>query len=127
MGDEERTDEFEKQLKAAMARGEAPAWFEARVMNAVNQSGALKSRQGMALPHRGWRWVTAGAAAVVMITAWNEWAHHIALEHIKQAHMDAEEREAGEAAKAKLLLAMKITSAKLAEIQAKVDEAQRND
>ena len=127
MGDREKTDELERQLKAAMAREDAPAWLESRVVNAVNQSGALKSQQGMARPHRGWQWAMAAAAAVIMIAAGNEWAHHVALEHIKQAHMDAVDREAGEAAKAKLLLAMKITSTKLAEIQEKVDEAQRND
>ncbi len=139
MDDFKKPDELEKQLKAALAREETPAWFEARVMNAVKQSDASRSpRQGTAVPHRSvlsrWqgmalphRWISAFAATVVLVLMGVGWQHQLALERIKQVHLEMEEREAGEAAKAKLVLALRITRAKLTEIQQKVDEARRDN
>jgi hypothetical protein len=138
MDDLKKIDELEKQLKAALAREEAPAGFEARVMNAVEQSDASKARQGVARPHRwAWsrwvgmgqplKWISAFAVTAVLVLISVGWQHQLALERIKELHRAAEEREAGEAAKAKLGLALRITSAKLTEIQQKVDEARRDN
>jgi hypothetical protein len=126
-------DDLEKQLKNALRREEAPPWFEARVLNAVDQAAKQKlapERSGTPR-HLGakprWQWIFATAAvAVAVIGVGGEWQHHIAMEHIKTAHFEMEQREAGEAAKAQLRLALRITSTKLAEIQRKID-AERND
>jgi hypothetical protein len=138
MDDFKKMDELEKQLKAALASEEAPAGFEARVMNAVEQSDASRARQGVARPHRwAWsrwvgmgqplKWISAFAVTAVLVLIGVGWQHQQAMERIKQAHREAEEREAGQAAKAKLVLALRITSAKLTEIQQKVDEARRDN
>ena len=137
MDDLKKIDELEKQLKAALAREETPVGFEARVMNAVEQSDASKARQGVGQRHRWlsrWlgmaqplRWISAFAVTAVLVLIGVGWQHQLALERIKQAHLEMEEREAGEAAKAKLVLALRITSAKLTEIQQKVDEARRDN
>jgi hypothetical protein len=119
-------DDLERHLKDALAREEAPAEFEARVMSAVNQAGA--SNRGRARPHFGerprWQWIfaTATAAAVVVIGVGTEWEHHAAMERVKMAHFEMEQREAGQAAKAQLQLALRITSTKLEEIQQRIGE-----
>jgi hypothetical protein len=124
-------DDLERQLKDALAREEAPAGFEARVMSAVNQAGA--SNRASARPHFGerprlgerprWQWILAtAAAAVAMIGVGGEWEHHVAMERIKMAHFEMEQREAGEAAKAQLQLALRITSTKLREIQQRIGD-----
>jgi|HubBroStandDraft_1064217.scaffolds.fasta_scaffold93211_2 hypothetical protein len=131
-------DDLERQLKDALAREEAPAGFEARVMNAVNQAAASKDgrpsrhfgerRPVAGRPHIGsrprWQWIFATAAAAVAMVGGvgGEWEHHIAMERIKTAHLEMEEREAGEAAKAQLQLALRITSTKLREIQQKIGD-----
>jgi hypothetical protein len=137
MDDLKKIDELEKQLKAALAREETPVGFEARVMNAVEQSDAARARQGVGQRHRWlsrWlgmaqplRWISAFAVTAMLVLVGVGWQHQLALERIKELHRAAEEREAGEAAKAKLVLALRITSAKLTEIQQKVDEAQRDN
>jgi hypothetical protein len=127
-------DDLERQLKEALAREEAPAGFEERVMSAVNQAaepthGRPSRRHFGERPHIGsrprWQWIFAtAAAAVAMVGVGGEWEHHIAMERIKTAHLEMEEREAGEAAKAQLQLALRITSTKLREIQQRIgDEA----
>jgi hypothetical protein len=127
-------DDLERQLKGALAREEAPAGFEARVMNAVNQAArqegatdnatdnaiARRPRFG-ARPHIGerprWQWIFATAAAVVaLVGVGSEWEHHLTMERV------IVDREAGEAAKAQLQLALRITSTKLAEIQQRIGE-----
>ena len=124
-------DDLERHLKDALGREEAPAGFEARVMSAVNQAGA--SNRASARPHFGerprlgerprWQWILAtAAAAVAMIGVGGEWEHHVAMERIRTAHLEVEQREAGEAAKAQLQVALRITSAKLEEIQQKIGE-----
>jgi hypothetical protein len=102
-------DDLERQLRDALAREKAPEWFEARVMNAVNQGSRGRSRR----PRLQWMLATAMAGVIAVGAAW---------EH----HRTVEEREAGEAAKAKLQIALRITSTKLQEIQRRI-EAERND
>ncbi len=121
-------DDLERHLKDALAREEAPAGFEARVMSAVNQ--AAESSRGRARPRFGerprWQWIFATAAAVVVIGVGTEWEHHAAVERVKAAHFEMEhinaDREAGQAAKAQLQLALRITSTKLEEIQQRIGE-----
>jgi len=124
-------DDLEKQLKNALAREEAPPGFEARVMNAVDRAEKQKlaterSRHFGARPR--WQWIFAtAAAAVAVIGVGGEWQHRVAVERIRMARLEIEQREAGQAAKAQLQLALRITGTKLAEIQQRVDEGQRND
>lgn len=102
-------DDLEKQLKSAFAKEDAPEWFEARVMAATRRAEAHK-------PRRRWQWLVATAmAAMLAVTA--GWEHQ----------REVEERAAGEAAKAQLELALKITSVKLQQIQKRIDETRGDD
>jgi hypothetical protein len=113
--------DLEQQLKSALAREEAPAWFEARVMNAVNREAPSK-RVNAQRPR--WQWIlVTTTAAVAVIGVGSEWQHHVTMERVKMAHFEMEQREAGEAAKAKLQLALRITSTKLLQIQQRIEEA----
>ena len=90
-------DDFERQLKDALARKEQPPWFEGEVLAAVS---AKRSRPVFL------RWaVAAGAAAVLTFSVWTD--HQAAVR----------ERVEGEAAKARLQLALKITVTELSKIQ----------
>jgi hypothetical protein len=109
-------DELEQQLKRALAREEPPAWFEAKMLAAA----ARESRHP-----RPWfeRWFGAGklrwasaAVAVVVLTGGIAWERERA----------AEERARGEAAKAKLELALKITSMELQRIEQKLQTLHSN-
>jgi hypothetical protein len=125
-------DDLERQLKDALAREGAPAGFESRVMNAVNQAAESKQAGARRIgdrPHFGerprWQWIFATAAAALVIGVGTEWEHHAAMERVKTAHLEMEhnaDREAGEAAKAQLQLALRITSTKLEEIQQRISE-----
>jgi len=91
-------EDFEQQLRNALARMDQPASFEAKVFAAVaaRQSGrSIFSR-----------W-TAEVAAVVLIAA-GFWVRHVG---------EVREHAAGEAAKARLQLALKITVTELSKIQ----------
>jgi hypothetical protein len=103
-------DDFEQQLKRAMARQEPPAWFEAKVMSAA-------ARQ----PRRRWefwrmRWAAA-ALATVALTSGIVWQHQ----------RESQERMAGEQAAAKLELALKITSKKLQHIEEQLEAVQQGN
>ncbi len=100
-------DDFEQQLNRAMARKEPPASFEARVLAAAARDSERR---------RGWwawlaqpvtlRWATVALAAVLVVTGVT-WQRE-------------RERTAGEQARAKLELALKITSEKLQRIDREI-------
>jgi hypothetical protein len=99
-------DEFEKQLENALRRQDPSPWFEAKVLEAVGREQPGRPFFSRWLP----RWVPAvtALAAVVAGLAW-------------QHERSVRERAAGEAAKAQLELALRITTVKLSQIQKKVD------
>jgi hypothetical protein len=89
-------EDFERQLRDALARKEQPPSLEAKVFAAIHAGN----------PRRWtfWRW-EALAASVLALAALGAHEHMV------------RERAAGEAAKARLQLALKITVAKLSKIQ----------
>lgn len=103
-------DEFEQQLRRAMAREEPPAWFEAKVMAAVARNQQVKR------PWWSLRWATAGTAAALILVC------GIAYRQDQMA-----EQRSGEEAKAKLELALRITSSKLRHIEQRVATIQENN
>jgi hypothetical protein len=106
-------DDLEKQLQSALQREDAPEWFEARVMNEVKASARAREVQ-RARPRWHWMLATAMAGVIAVGGGW-------------EYRREAQERAAGQAAAAKLQLALKITGTKLAEIQQKMNEGQAND
>jgi hypothetical protein len=94
-------EDFERQLKNALARKEQPPSFEAKVFAAV-----AARRSGRSI---FWRWA-AEVAAVVLI-AGGFWVRH---------EGEVRERAAGETAKARLQLALKITVTELSKIRKSV-------
>jgi hypothetical protein len=105
-------DDFERQLKNALARKDAPEWFEAKVMAGIRRAGESHAR-GPALQ---WRWAAALVATVLAIGGVT-WQHE----------RTVRERAAGEAAKTRLELALKITRAKLQRIEQKLNEVERDN
>jgi hypothetical protein len=97
-------DDFEKQLQSALAKKDPSPFFEARVLGAVKRQ-ALERRASS----RMW-WASAVAAALLVVTG-SVWQHQRALQ----------EEAAGKDAKARLELALKITSVKLQRISRKVE------
>ncbi len=97
-------DDLEQQLKAALGKTDPSPFFEAKVLAAAARQGRER--------RTAWRmrWVAA-TATVAMVVAGVFWQHQQAVE--QQAR--------GEAAKARLMLALKVTSAKLDEIRDRVD------
>jgi hypothetical protein len=100
-------DPLEQELKAALRKIDPSPFFESKVLAAANrQARERKTTLRM-------RWTTAIAAMVLVVTG-VFWQH--------QRTVDEQAR--GQAAKARLMLALQITSAKLDEIQEKVDRVQ---
>jgi hypothetical protein len=96
--------EFEDQLRRALERKDPSADFAARVMARTTQ----KKRP---LPWVNWRsWTAAGIAAGLCLGALG-----LEVEHRRQV-----EQQEGQAAKAQLMQAMHITSAKLHQIHQRV-------
>jgi hypothetical protein len=91
-------EDFEQQLKNALARKEQPAWFEAQVLAAATATRHHRPRF--------WRW--AVATAVVVLIAGGSWIWH---------QRQVEERAAGESAKARLELGLRVAVTKLSKIQ----------
>ena len=97
-------DDLEQQLKNALARKEPSPYFEARVLNAAKRQ-VKESRAVWRL-----RWLSAAVASVLIVTG-----------VVWQRDREVREKAAGEAAKAKLELALKVTSVHLQRIQQKVN------
>jgi hypothetical protein len=97
-------DDFEKQIQEALAHKDPSPFFEARVLGAVKRQA--KERRASS---RMW-WASAVAAALLLITG-SEWQHQ----------RNLREEAAGKDAKARLELALKITSVKLQRISQKVE------
>ena len=108
-------EDFEQQLKDALTRKEAPEWFEAKVLGATR---GLSQRRTFwqRLAGNRLRWASAAAAVVVL-------AGGLTLEHERAVR----ERAAGEAAKARLELALRITSVKLHKIEEKLNQVERDN
>ncbi len=107
-------NDFERQIRDALARKEPSPGFAARVLAATRRVEARRNWWSGLFVGRA-RWASAALATVVVIAAIG-WNHERA----------AEERAAGEAAKARLEQALKITSGKLARIQEKVQAHESN-
>jgi len=105
-------EDLERQLKNALARKDAPDWFEAKVMASIRRDGGVQARR----PALRWRWASALAVTVLVIGGVT-WQH----ERMVQ------ERAAGEAAKARLELALKITRVKLQRIEQRLNETERDN
>jgi hypothetical protein len=111
-------EDLERQLKSALAREEPPAWFEAKVLAAAaRERSARRSCWQRAIQGSRLRWATA-LAAVGLVASGVVWQH-------ERQVREAREREAGENAKARLVMALQITSNKLHRIQQKLNEINR--
>lgn len=97
-------DDFEKQIKEALVRQEPSPFFEARVLGAARRQA--QERRASA---RMW-WASAVAAMLLVISG-SAWQHE----------RNMREEAAGKEAKARLELALKITSVKLQRISRKVE------
>ncbi len=93
-------NDLEQQLRAALERKAPSPFFESRVL------GAARRRR----PAARLRWVWAIAAGLLAVTG-VVWQHERAIQ----------EQAAGQAAKAHLELALRITSVKLQKIQQRVE------
>ncbi len=91
-------EDFEQQLRNALARKEQPPTFEAKVFAAV---AAQRSDRSIF-----WRWATEVTAVLVIASGfWMGYQHEL------------QQRAAGEAAKARLEVALRITVTELSKIQ----------
>jgi len=97
-------DDFEKQIKDALAPKEPSPFFEARVLAAVKR----QSREQRASSRMWW---ASAIAAVLLVISGSAW----------QYEKNAREEAAGKDAKARLELALKITSVKLQRISQRVE------
>jgi hypothetical protein len=101
--------DLEQQLKAALARKDPSPFFEARVLAAAKRQGQARHAN-----FRMW-WASAVAASLLIVTG-SAWQYEKAVR----------ERAAGEDAKARLELALKVTSVKLQRISMKVEGIRQN-
>jgi hypothetical protein len=100
-------DPLEQELKAALKPIDPSPFFESRVLAAATRQ-ARERRTTLRM-----RWSTAIAALALVIVG-----------VLWQQERSREEQARGQAAKARLMMALRITSAKLDEIQEKVDHVQ---
>ncbi len=90
-------EDFEQQLRNALARKDEPTSFEAKVFAAI--------AAGKPAPKVPWHWEALAASVLVVAGVWG------------QHQQSVRERAAGEAAKARLQLALKVTVTELSKIQ----------
>ena len=97
-------DDFEKQIQEALAKKDPSPFFEARVLGAVKR----QAREHRASSRMWW---ASAIAAVLLVMTGSAWQHERSMR----------EEAAGKEAKARLELALKITSVKLQRISQKVE------
>lgn len=93
---------FDDELRRALARVEPPAGFADRVMDRIP-----RTRRATWLPRS---WMAAAAAGLIAVIGAGSWEYHRA----------REQRATAEQAKAELIFALKVTSAKLQATRSKV-------
>jgi len=101
-------DDFEQRIKDSLARKEPPAWLEAKILAAAGRRPEVRPWWRI-MPQARLRWASALTAAAVLVTGL-----------VWQRERAEQDRIAGEAAKQRLKLALKITSEKLQKIQHEV-------
>lgn len=97
-------DDFETELKEALAKQAPSPFFEARVLAAARRQ-SVERRASLRM------WWASAIAAVVLVVTGSTW----------QYQRTVREQVAGKEAKAQLELALKITSVKLQRISRKVE------
>ena len=113
-------EDLERQLQDALKREDAPAWFEAKVLAAAREGKKTRpSWVQRVVSGSRLRWAAA-IAAVALVAGGLVWQHE------RQVREDRE-RAAGEAAKARLVMALKITRTKLQHIQDRLSEINRDN
>ncbi len=100
---------LEDELRAALRREQPPAGFTARVLARATQP---RRRFWDFLRGPAFRWAVAGGLALLMVVAGLEYRR------------EQQERARGEAAKAQLMLALRLTGSKLKLAQQKVQQIQ---
>lgn len=110
-------EDFERQLKNAMVRREPPPWLEAKVLAAAaSAQPEPKPAWWSHLSFVRMRWASALVAVLVVLVGifW-------------QQDRATRQRAEGEAAKAKLEAALRVTSVKLRKIQQIVQAMERDN
>lgn len=111
-------EDLERQLKSALERKEPPAWFEAKVLAAAARERSERRSWWQRVVRGGrLRWATA-LAAVALVASGVVWQHE------RNVRIERE-LAAGEEAKARLVMALRITSNKLHKIQQRLNEINR--
>jgi hypothetical protein len=100
-------EHFEQQLRNALAPKEQPPSFEAKVFAAIAAGKPARSYS--------WRWEALAASVLLAAGLWGQHQH------------DLRERAAGEAAKARLQIALRITVTELSKIQKTVKAASEDE
>jgi hypothetical protein len=112
-------EDFERQLENALRRREPPPWLESKIMATVNRPLAPEPKPALwARLSAGFRlrWVSAGLAACLVVSG-----------VVWQRERAEQDRVAGEQAKAKLEVALKVTSSKLRKIQMIVNAMEQDN
>lgn len=102
-------DDFEQQLRNALARKQQPPELEAKVFAAIAREKARPKFAFSAF----WRWEAVAVMASILLAAVS-WTGH---------ERELQQRAAGEAAKSQLQLALRITATELGKIQRTVRTA----
>src|SRR5258708_7203468 len=111
-------EDLERQLKSALERKEPPAWFEAKVLAAAARERSERRSWWQRVVHGNrLRWATA-AAAVGLVASGVVWQHE------RNVRIESD-RAAGEEAKARLVMALRVTSNKIHKIQQRLNEMNR--
>ncbi len=111
-------EDFERQLQNALCRREPPPWLGAKVLAAAKDD-VPRERPALWARFAPWlrlRWIPAVVVVCLIVTgvAW-------------QRERAAQERAAGESAKAKLEMALRVTSVKLQRIKRLVDTVNQDN
>lgn len=113
----EPNEELESSLRQALERKDAPEWFADGVMARVRSEGMNPRRNWLAgwVGSGGWMRWAAAVATVAIVFGGVRW------------EQERRQRLQGEAAKAQLMMALKMTGEKLRMAQVRVQSLERDE